>query len=362
MEVPSGRELAFAAAGAVLAGACVAWSADVEPKKGAGSDANKSTADTSEQPVPSRSRESETMLIPVERLKRFTRDVFVHCGCLEEEAKLAAEILILADHRGIDSHGVARLHAYFTLLEAGEINPRPNVRKVTSTPTTATVDGDNGLGLIVGPKANAIAMEMAEQHGSGWVSVKNTNHYGIAGFYSLQAVERDMIGFSMTTSSAVVAPLWGKRRMLGTNPIAVAFPGTEGVNRPVVIDFATSVVPWGKIEEHARMGKSLLDGWAIDPDGNCALVPEDVLGSGALMNLGGDREHSGHKGCGPILSYLCSAVQVGVQFYGSSRRCSAADFWRCEHPLCAPLVLHRADTCCATGIAFLPWLIYSARF
>ena len=157
-------------------------------------------------------------------------------------------MVVQADHRGIDSHGIARLHAYFTLLQAGEINPRPKVRKTRSTSTTATVDGDNGLGLIVGPKANKIAMDMADEHGSGWVSVKNTNHYGIAGWYSLQAVERDQIGFSMTTSSAVVAPLWGKQRMLGTNPIAVAFPGTEGVNKPVVIDFATSVVPWGKIE------------------------------------------------------------------------------------------------------------------
>lgn len=303
MEAPSGRELAFAAAGALMAGTCLALSsgsavsttAPAEPITDSG--ANHSAVETT-KPVQSRSRESETILVPVERLKKFTRDVFVHCGCLQEEATLAAEVLILADHRGIDSHGVARLHAYFTLLEAGEINPRPNVRKVTSTSTTATVDGDNGLGLIVGPKANAIAMEMAEQHGSGWVSVKNTNHYGIAGFYSLQAVERDMIGFSMTTSSAVVAPLWGKQRMLGTNPIAVAFPGTEGVNRPIVIDFATSVVPWGKIEEHARMGKALLDGWAIDPKGSSATVPEDVLGSGALMNLGGDRDHSGHKGYG----------------------------------------------------------------
>jgi L-2-hydroxycarboxylate dehydrogenase (NAD+) len=312
MQAPSGRELAFAAAGAVLAGVCVrALSSSSAADDGApeGTAGPEESAVDSSKTVESRSRESETMLIPVERLKKFTSDVFVHCGCLKDEAALAAEVLILADHRGIDSHGVARLHAYFTLLEAGEINPRPNVRKITSTSTTATVDGDNGLGLIVGPKANAIAMEMAEQHGSGWVSVKNTNHYGIAGFYSLQAVERDMIGFSMTTSSAVVAPLWGKRRMLGTNPIAVAFPGTDGVNRPIVVDFATSVVPWGKIEEHARMGKALLDGWAIDPDGGSAMVPEDVLGSGALMNLGGDRDHSGHKGYIYLSIYLCSAVE-----------------------------------------------------
>jgi hypothetical protein len=171
MEAPSTRELAFAAAGALFAGACLAFRSSAGS---AASDEPSAAADGSA--VQSRSRESETMLITVDRLKKFTSDVFVHCGCIPEEAKLAAEVLILADHRGIDSHGVARLHAYFTLLEAGEINPRPNVRKVISTATTATVDGDNGLGLIVGPKANAIAMEMAEQNGSGWVSVKNTNH------------------------------------------------------------------------------------------------------------------------------------------------------------------------------------------
>lgn len=280
------RELLFAAAGAALAAvACI-----LRQQPAAADD------DDSVPPgLEARVEESKTVLIPVGRLEKFCADVFVRCGCKEDEAQLAARVLVMADHRGIDSHGVARLHAYFTLLQAGEINPRPNVRKTISSPTTATVDGDNGLGLIVGPKANAIAMEMAEENGSGWVSVKNTNHYGIAGFYSLQAAERDMIGFSMTTSSAVVAPLWGKQRMLGTNPIAVAFPGTQGVNRPIVIDFATSVVPWGKIEEHARMGKALLDGWAIDPDGGTALVPEEVLGAGALMNLGGDRDHSGHK-------------------------------------------------------------------
>ena len=171
MEAPSTRELAFAAAGALFAGACLAFRSSAGS---AASDEPSAAADGSA--VQSRSRESETMLITVDRLKKFTSDVFVHCGCIPEEARLAAEVLILADHRGIDSHGVARLHAYFTLLEAGEINPRPNVRKVISTATTATVDGDNGLGLIVGPKANAIAMEMAEQNGSGWVSVKNTNH------------------------------------------------------------------------------------------------------------------------------------------------------------------------------------------
>jgi LDH2 family malate/lactate/ureidoglycolate dehydrogenase len=220
------RELLFAASGAALASAvCAAVGVAAD---GGGTPPLPAAPAQEDAALEARVEESKTKLIPVARLEMFCADVFVHCGCKEDEAKLAARVLVMADHRGIDSHGVARLHAYFTLLQAGEINPRPNVQKTISSLTTATVDGDNGLGLIVGPKANEIAMAMAEEHGSGWVSVKNTNHYGIAGFYSLQATERDMIGFSMTTSSAVVAPLWGKQRMLGTNPIAVAFPGTPG--------------------------------------------------------------------------------------------------------------------------------------
>ena len=213
-------------------------------------------------------------LIDAEKLRSFVKDVLVRCGCDAEDAATGARILVLADLRGIDSHGVARLKAYYSMLSENIINPRPNVRIVRETASTATVDGDNGLGLIVGPKANKIAMDKAQACGSGWVSVRNTHHYGIAGAYSLMALERDMIGLSMTNSSSVVAPLWGKERMLGTNPIAIAFPGQD--ERPVVIDFATSVVPWGKVEEYARMGKPLLPGWAIDANGREALTPEGV--------------------------------------------------------------------------------------
>jgi LDH2 family malate/lactate/ureidoglycolate dehydrogenase len=128
----------------------------------------------------------------------------------------------------------------------GRINPKPNIKIVREKNSVATVDGGNGLGLVVGPKANEIAMEKAEKHGSGWVSVCNTNHFGIAGYYPLKALERDLIGWAMTNSTKLVAPLWGAERMLGTNPIAIAFPGYK--EPPIVIDMATSAVAYGKIE------------------------------------------------------------------------------------------------------------------
>jgi L-2-hydroxycarboxylate dehydrogenase (NAD+) len=178
----------------------------------------------------------ETRVFPIEKLSEFCVRVFMHFGVPKQDAAQAVEVLASADLRGIDSHGVARLHMYYDLLSEGRINPKPKMKIVRSTLSTATLDGDNGLGLVVGPQANQIAMDMAEKAGSGWVSIGNTNHYGIAGYYVLKALERDLIGWSMTNSTKMVAPLWGVERMLGTNPIAIAFPGKE--EPPIVIDMA----------------------------------------------------------------------------------------------------------------------------
>ena len=208
---------------------------------------------------------AETSSYPIERLREFSTRVFLHFGVPEADARLAADVLATSDLRGIDSHGVARLHTYFDMLAFGRINPRPDLRVVRETPSTATVDGDNGLGLVVGPKANPIAMEKAHAVGSGWVSVGNTNHFGIAGYYPLQALKRNLIGWAMTNSSKLVAPIWGAERMLGTNPIAIAFPGLE--EPPIVIDMATSAVAYGKIEIAMRKGRPLEDGWAVDQNG-----------------------------------------------------------------------------------------------
>src|SRR5882672_5751523 len=162
---------------------------------------------------------------PSKYLKEFSVQVFTHFGVSLKDAEQAADVLSLSDLRGIDSHGVARLHTYFDMLTLGKINARPNIKIVREKASVATVDGDNGLGLVVGPKANEIAMDKAEKFGSGWVSVCNTNHYGIASYYSLEALKRNQIGWSMTNSTKLVAPLWGGERMLGTNPISIAFPG-----------------------------------------------------------------------------------------------------------------------------------------
>src|SRR5438093_3460164 len=180
--------------------------------------------------------EVETRLFPAEGLRDFSKQVFLHFGVPKHDAAQASEVLATADLRGIDSHGVARLHTYFDMLSLGRINPKPTIRVLRESPSTATVDGDNGLGLVVGPKANEIAMAKATAAGSGWVSVSNSNHYGIAGYYVLKALERELIGWAMTNSTKLVAPLWGAERMLGTNPIAIAFPGLE--EAPIVIDLA----------------------------------------------------------------------------------------------------------------------------
>lgn len=235
-----------------------------------------------------------TKTYPIDQLSTFTQRVFVHLGVPDDDARLAADVLRAADLRGIDSHGVARLRTYYDLLAAGRINPEPRLQVVRETPSTATVDGDNGLGLVVGPKANEMAMEKAEAVGSGWVSVRNTNHYGIAGYYVLKALERDLIGFAMTNTTKIVAPLWGAEAMLGTNPIATAFPGHE--EPPIVIDMATSTVAYGKIEIARRKKAEMPLGWAIDKEGQPTTDPNALMDGGAQLPLGSDYARGGHKG------------------------------------------------------------------
>jgi LDH2 family malate/lactate/ureidoglycolate dehydrogenase len=257
--------------------------------------------------------EIETKTFTIEELREFSRRVFVHCGVPQRDAALAAEVLARADLRGIDSHGVARLRSYFEMLGAGNINPTPRVKVVRATASTATVDGDNGLGLVVGPQANEIAMEMAQKAGSGWVSVRNTNHFGIAGYYVLKALERDMIGWAMTNTTKLVAPLWGAERMLGTNPIAIGFPGKQ--EPAIVLDMATCAAAYGKIEIAQRKGEAIPQGWAIGAKGEPTTSPEAMIEGGALLPLGSQRETGGHKGYGlAMMVDMLSAVLSGANW------------------------------------------------
>ena len=247
-----------------------------------------------------------------EDLSDFTTRVFIHFGIPPSDAATAAGVLSKADLRGIDSHGVARLRTYADMFSIGRINPKPNVRIIREKKSVATVDGDSGLGLVVGPRANEIAMEKASLYGSGWVTVCNTNHYGIASYYSLKALERDMIGWSMTNSSRIVVPLWGAERRLGTNPISIAFPGFK--NPPIVIDLATSVVAFGKIEMAERAGVKLPEGWIIDENGNSSTNAGDIY-KGGLLPLGSIREMGAHKGyCLSAMVDILTAVMSGANW------------------------------------------------
>lgn len=246
-------------------------------------------------------------------LKNFTIEVFLHFGVPKQDAVTAADVLSLADLRGIDSHGVARLHTYFDMFKLGRINPKPTITIVRERKSVCTVDGDNGLGLVVGPKANEIAMDKADLHGSGWASVCNTNHYGIASWYSLKAVERDMLGWSMTNSTKLVAPLWGAERMLGTNPISIAFPGKK--NLPIVIDLATSAAAYGKIEIAKRKEGPVPKGWIINSKGEMTTDPNDMIQGGALLPLGSERELGGHKGyCLSAMVDILTSVLSGANW------------------------------------------------
>ena len=199
------------------------------------------------------------------------------------------------------------------MLREGGVNPKPNIEIIRSTLSTATVDGDNGLGLVVGPRANRIAMDLAEKAGSGWVSVCNTNHFGIAGYYVLNALESDLIGWAMTNSTKLIAPLWGAERMLGTNPIAIGFPGKQ--EPPIVIDMATSAAAYGKVEMARRRGNPIPSGWAINSDGVVSTNPEDMIENGALLPIGSDREHGGHKGyCLAVMVDMLSCVLSGANW------------------------------------------------
>lgn len=243
-----------------------------------------------------------------DHLREFSARVFQSFGVPGDDAELAAGVLASADLRGIDTHGVARLPQYVEMLDQGRINPRPDIRVIRQTPATATVDGDNGLGLVVGPRANQMAMEKAERVGTGWVAVCNGNHFGAGEYYPLQALPRGLIGWAMTNSPPQVAPLWGAEKMLGTNPIAIAFPAME--EPPVVIDLTTSAFAFGKVEDAARRGIAIPEGCAIDRDGLMTTDPHEMLNGGALLPLGSDRERGAHKGycLAAMVDLLCGAL------------------------------------------------------
>lgn len=248
-----------------------------------------------------------------DQLINFSVQVLRKMGHSLEDAQLAAKVLISADIRGVDSHGIARLSGYVRLWEANRVNAKPNVKIVHETPSTAVLDGDSALGLVAGPAAMNIAIRKAKEVGTGWVSVKNSNHYGIAGYHAMMALEEDMIGISMTNASPLVAPTFSADRMLGTNPIAVAIPAKT--QPAFVADMATTTAANGKLEILQRKKMEAPLGWVQDKDGNPTTNAHGVKDGGALLPLGGNRENGSHKGyiLGSIVD-IFSAVLSGANY------------------------------------------------
>lgn len=252
-------------------------------------------------------------IFPYTQLLSFTENVFRQMGCSEADASTAAEVLLSADLRGIDSHGVARLSGYIRLWQAKRINTQPAIKVIHETPSTAVVDGDQGLGLVVAPFAMKIAMEKAEKVGTGWVAVQNSNHFGIAGYHAMMALSKDMIGMAMTNASALVAPTFSKEKMLGTNPIAVAIPA--GNEPPFVADFATTTAANGKLEILQRKKQDTPAGWVQDENGLASTDANILKKNGSLLPLGSDKTHGSHKGyaLGSIVD-IFSAVLSGASY------------------------------------------------
>ena len=250
---------------------------------------------------------------PYPQLWKFAFDTFIKINCPDKEARLASDVLLSADLRGIDSHGLARLSGYVRLWEAKRVNSNPQIKVVHETPSTAVVDGDRGLGLVVAPRAMEIAIEKAKQVGTGWVAVKNSNHFGIAGYHSMIALKHDMIGISMTNASPLVAPTFSVERLLGTNPICVAIPA--GQQPPFVADFATTTAANGKLEILQRKNKDAPLGWIQNKQGLPSTNPNELKEGGALIPLGSDYEHGSHKGfCLGAWVDIFSAVLSGANY------------------------------------------------
>ncbi len=256
--------------------------------------------------------------IQFEVVERFMVNVLVNAGVPEEDAKIVGDVLIQADKYGFDSHGVNRLkNIYLDRIKEGILNPVTNIKVIKEGPTTAVLDGQNGMGHVVSYHAMKMAIEKAKKFGMGMVTVRNSTHFGFAGYYPLMAVKENMIGISGTNARPSIAPTFGVENMLGTNPMTFGIPSDEAF--PFLLDCATSITQRGKVELYAREGKELPKGWVIDQNGESKTNSSDVLkdlisGNAALTPLGGvGEETAGYKGYGyaTVVEILSAALQQG---------------------------------------------------
>ena len=251
-------------------------------------------------------------------LERFMADVFRSLGIPDEDAAVCADVLITADKHGIDSHGIGRFkQIYVDRIRSCQVDPKARPEIVREGPTTAVIDGCNGMGQIISKMAMETAIQKAKQFGTGMTVVRNSNHYGIAGYYAAMASAEGMIGITGTNARPSVAPTFGAEPVFGTNPLAFGLPTDEDF--PFVLDCATSASQRGKIEVYARRDEALPCGWVIGSDGKTRTDSRRILddlntGKAALVPLGGpDEVTGGHKGYGfaTVVEILSSALAAG---------------------------------------------------
>jgi LDH2 family malate/lactate/ureidoglycolate dehydrogenase len=260
----------------------------------------------------------EITFIDAKILESFMRDVFIGLGVPEEDAQIISDVLIAADLKGIDSHGVQRLKMYYDRIKEGIYEVKTDIQVIKEGPTTALLDGGCGMGHVIAHKAMKMAIEKAKEYGLGAVAVRNSTHFGIAGYYSLMAIKEGMMGITVTNARPSIPPTFGVEPMLGTNPLTAGAPTDEDF--PFLLDCATSIIQRGKVEVYERIKKPLPEGVVITEKGKIETDPEKVLKDlgnkkAALLPLGGaGEETSGYKGYGyaTLVEILSAALQDGI--------------------------------------------------
>lgn len=243
----------------------------------------------------------------------FTTDVFMRVGCSRDDAAAVAAVLVAAELRDHSSHGMIRVREYYELWKSGRVNVNPDVKVVHETPSTAVVDGDRCFGMVAGVRSMRLAIEKAAATGTGWVAARNSNHFGIAGYYAMMALEHDMVGITVTNANPLVVPTFSVSRYLGTNPLAVAVPASE--EPPFVADFATTPIARGKLAVSEKKGEKVPLGYVQDAEGNPSDDPGILRHGGGMVTLGGDRLHGSHKGyCMTAVVDIFSALFSGANF------------------------------------------------
>ena len=246
-----------------------------------------------------------------EKLTRFVQAAFEKLGVAGGDAQIAAEALVAADLRGVDTHGVIRFspHAWYVKwLSEGSMTAKPNIRVISETPSTALLDGDRGMGMVIGHRAMELAIDKAQSCGIGMVGVRNSRHYGMSAQYAMQALAHDMIGIAMTNAGRQVVPTFGREARFGTNPMCFAVPADKEL--PFVLDMATTTAAAGKLELAARLEKSIPTGWALDEKAQATQDPRIAQKARRLLPLGGSRDNGSHKGYGlaVLVEILCGVL------------------------------------------------------